>query len=374
MEEINRILFIDRDGTILREPADEQIDSLDKFHFVPGAIGALRALRSLPFRMVLASNQDGLGSEVFPMETFLPCHALMKEILSGEGVSFDEEKIDPSMPEENSPNRKPGTGMFTAYMDGTWDLAGSYVIGDRLTDVRLAANLGAKAILLADPAVAAPLLEEAGLSCALVTPDWTEIAEYIRRGGRRAERERITRETRIRVAVDLDGRMDSSVSTGLRFFDHMLDQIPHHSGIALQVEAAGDLDIDEHHTMEDIAITLGETLLEALGERRGIRRYGFALPMDDCDALVLMDLGGRTDFSWDVPFSREYVGDTPTEMYRHFFQSLCTALRCNLHIKARGENNHHLAESVFKAFARTLGCAVRQDPFRDDIPSSKGVL
>ena len=374
MDEINRILFIDRDGTLLREPADEQIDSLDKFHFVPGAISALRALRFLPFRLVLATNQDGLGSEVFPTETFLPCHELMKEILAGEGVVFDEELIDPSMPEEHSPNRKPGTGMFRQYMDGSWDLAGSYVIGDRLTDVRLAANLGAQAILLCDPEVAAPQLEDAGLACALVTSDWAEIAEFIRRGARRAERERVTRETRIRVAVDLDGRMESSVSTGLRFLDHMLDQIPHHSGIALQVEAHGDLDIDEHHTMEDIAITLGETLLEALGDRRGIGRYGFALPMDECDALVLMDLGGRTDFSWDVPFTREYVGDTPTEMYRHFFHSLCTALRCNLHIRARGENNHHLAESVFKAFARTLGAAVHQDPFRYDIPSSKGVL
>ena len=374
MDEIRKLLIIDRDGTILREPDDEQIDSLDKFHFVPGAISALRTLRSLPFRMVLASNQDGLGSEVFPTETFLPSHSLMKETLAGEGVVFDDELIDPSMPEDHSPNRKPGTGMFTGYLDGNWDLAGSYVIGDRVTDVRLAANLGARAILLSDPETAAPLLVEEGLSCELVTSDWAEIAEYIRRGVRRAVRERETRETRIRVAVDLDGRMDSSVSTGLRFLDHMLDQIPHHSGISLQVEASGDLDIDEHHTMEDIAITLGETLLEALGDRRGIGRYGFALPMDDCDALVLMDLGGRTDFSWDVPFTREYVGDTPTEMYSHFFQSLCTALRCNLHIRARGGNNHHLAESVFKAFARTLGAAVRQDPFRYDIPSSKGVL
>ncbi len=374
METKNRILFIDRDGTILQEPEDEQIDRLDKFHFVPGAIGALKTLRTLPFRMVLASNQDGLGTDAFPLDTYQPCHDLMLEILAGEGVAFDDERIDTSFPEENAPTRKPRTGMFTDYLDGSWNLSGSYVIGDRMTDVQLAANLGAQAILLADPETAGPLLADAGLVCALVTPDWNEIAEFIRRGVRRASRERTTRETRIRVAVDLDGRMESSVSTGLRFLDHMLDQIPHHSGIALQVEAEGDLDIDEHHTMEDIAITLGETLLEALGDRRGIERYGFALPMDDCDALVLMDLGGRTDFSWDVPFTREYVGDTPTEMYVHFFHSLCTALRCNLHVRARGENNHHLAESVFKAFARTLGCAVRRDPFRYDVPSSKGVL
>ena len=339
-----KVLFIDRDGTILREPEDEQIDSLSKFHFVPGAIGALRILRGLPYRLVLASNQDGLGTPAFPEETFRPCHELMLETLSGEGVTFDDERIDVTFPADGAPTRKPGTALK---------------------------NLGAQAILLADPAAVEDAERQA---CALVTEDWSAIAEFLRRGVRRAERVRETRETRIRVAVDLDGRMESHVDTGLRFLDHMLDQIPHHSGIALQVDAKGDLDIDEHHTMEDIAITLGETLLAALGDRRGIARYGFALPMDECDARVLLDLGGRTDFAWNVVFTREYVGDTPTEMFKHFFHSLCTALRCNLHIEAAGENNHHLAEAVFKAFARALGCAVRQEPFRYDIPSSKGML
>ena len=369
-----KALFVDRDGTILREPEDEQIDSLEKLHFVPGAISALKSLRALPFRLVLASNQDGRGPAAFPEEDFLPPHALMKEILAGEGVVFDDELIDPSMPEDNAPTRKPATGMFGAYLDGSCDLAGSYVIGDRLSDVRLAANLGAKAILLASPAEAEKILEGTGLTLALASGSWEEIADFIRRGERVREVIRATAETSVRVLVDLDGRLPSGISTGLKFFDHMLEQIPHHGGISLQVEAKGDLEVDEHHTMEDVGIALGEALLGALGERRGIRRYGFVLPMDDCDAMALLDLGGRTDFSWEVPFTREYVGDTPTEMYPHFFGSLCSALKANLHIKARGENNHHLAESVFKAFARALGEAVSGRPFNYDIPSSKGIL
>ena len=369
-----KALFIDRDGTILREPDDEQVDSLAKFHFVPGVLGALKSLRALPFRFVLASNQDGLGTPAFPEEDFIPPHSLMKEILAGEGVSFDDELIDPTTAEQNASTRKPGTGMFGAYMDGSCDLAGSYVIGDRVSDVQLAANLGAKAILLASPAQAEKMLEGTGLKPVLTSDSWDEIADFIRRGERVSELRRETRETKVRVLVDLDGRQPSGISTGLKFFDHMLDQIPHHGGISLQIEAEGDLEVDEHHTMEDVGIALGEALLAALGERRGIRRYGFALPMDDCDAMVLLDLGGRADFSWDVPFSREYVGDTPTEMYSHFFGSLCSALKANLHIKARGENNHHLAESVFKAFARALGEAVEGRPFNYDIPSSKGMI
>lgn len=369
-----KALFIDRDGTILREPEDEQVDSLSKFHFVPGAIGALKALRALPFRLVLASNQDGLGTPAFPEADYLPPHNLMKEILKGEGVVFDDELIDPTFPEDGAPTRKPGTGMFGAYMDGSCDLASSYVIGDRLTDVQLAANLGARAILLASPAEAAGMLSGTGLEPVFTSDSWEEIADFIRRGERVCELERNTRETSVKVLVDLDGRLPSGISTGLKFFDHMLEQIPHHGGISLQIKAEGDLQVDEHHTMEDVGIVLGEALLAALGERRGIRRYGFALPMDDCDALVLLDLGGRADFSWDVPFTREYVGDTPTEMYRHFFASLCSALKANLHVKARGENNHHLAEGVFKAFARTLGEAVSGRPFNYDIPSSKGIL
>jgi len=368
----NKLLIIDRDGTLIEEPFDEQVDSLEKLVFVPGAISAMKILRGLDYRLVMASNQDGRGTPAFPEEDFIVPHKKMLEVFAGEGVTFDDELIDPSFPEDNSPSRKPGIGMFGAYMDGSWNLAESYVIGDRLTDVRLAKNLGAKAILLAD-GMEEQLVEE-GLDdiCVLAARDWAKVSEFLRRTRRTATLERKTAETEVRVTVDLDGMLPSGISTGLRFFDHMLDQLPHHGGISLQIEAKGDLDVDEHHTMEDVAITLGQTLLKALGDKRGIERYGFSLPMDECDATVLMDLGGRIDFSWDVPFTREYVGDTPTEMFRHFFQSLCCAMECNLHITARGENNHHLAESVFKAFARTLRAAVRRVSF--EVPSSKGVL
>ena len=367
-----KALFIDRDGTILREPDDEQIDSLSKFQFVPGVIGALKSLSGLGYKMVMVSNQDGLGTSSFPYEDFIGPHKLMLDTLAGEGVQFDDELIDKSFPEDNAPTRKPRTGMFGAY--SSCDFANSFVIGDRISDVELAVNLGAQAILLAEPASVEAELADKGLQCSLVSPSWVEIADFIRRGSRVAEITRTTGETSISVRVDLDGRLPSSVDTGLKFFDHMLEQIPHHSGISLQLEARGDLGTDEHHTMEDTAIALGQALLKALGERRGIERYGFVLPMDDCDAMVLIDLGGRIDFSWEVPFTREYVGDTPTEMYKHFFQSLCSAMQANMHIRARGENNHHLAEAVFKAFARALGQAVRGIPFNYDIPSSKGTL
>ena len=350
-----KVLFIDRDGTILIEPPiDYQIDSLDKFRFVPGAISALKVLSTLGYELVLASNQDGLGTDSFPMEQFLPLQQLMLRTLEGEGVVFDDILIDDSFPEDNAPTRKPRTGMFGKYITDEYDLAASYVIGDRDSDMELARNLGAQGILFTD--------------------DWEAITEQLRRTARTATIVRNTRETQITVSVDLDKVMPSSVDTGLKFFDHMLDQIAHHGGISLTVSAKGDLEVDEHHTMEDVAIALGTALLQALGDKRGIGRYGFALPMDECDALVLLDLGGRIDFSWEVPFTREYVGDTPTEMFRHFFQSLCCAMQCNLHIQARGENNHHLAEAVFKAFARTLRAAVHRQPFDYELPSSKGTL
>ena len=374
---MNRLLIIDRDGTILVEPpVDYQIDSIAKTDFVPGAISGMKALSTLGYQLVMASNQDGLGTASFPMADFLPPQEMMLKVLSSEGVCFDDILIDPTMPEENAPTRKPGTGMFTKYLTGDYNMAESYVIGDRLTDVMLAKNLGARAILLQSPATAKEALAEKGLTevCALCTTSWSEIAEYLRRTVRVAATERSTRETQIKVTVDLDGRMPSSIDTGLKFFDHMLDQIAHHGGISLQVQCKGDLEVDEHHTMEDVAIALGDTLREALGDKRGIERYGFALPMDECKALVLLDLGGRIDFDWDVTFTREYVGDTPTEMFRHFFYSLCAAMRCNLHISARGDNNHHLIEGVFKAFARSLRAAIHRQPFNYDLPSSKGVL
>lgn len=374
---MDRLLIIDRDGTILVEPpVDFQIDSIAKTDFVPGAISGMKVLSTLGYRLVMCSNQDGLGTASFPMEDFLPPQEMMLKVLASEGVRFDDILIDPTMPEENASTRKPGTGMFGKYLTGDYNLAESYVIGDRITDVMLAKNLGARAILLQEPEMAAEALAGKGLTevCALCTTSWSEVAEYLRRTVRVASTVRNTRETKISITVDLDGRTPSSIDTGLKFFDHMLDQIAHHGGLSLQVQCQGDLEVDEHHTMEDVAIALGNTLREALGDKRGIERYGFALPMDECKALVLLDLGGRIDFDWDVTFTREYVGDTPTEMFRHFFYSLCAAMQCNLHISARGDNNHHLIEGVFKAFARSLRAAIRRQPFNYDLPSSKGVL
>ena len=354
---LKKALFIDRDGTIIVEPMpSEQVDSFEKFEFIPGAISALKSIAGLGYELVLATNQDGLGTDSFPYEDFIGPQELMLKTLRGEGVVFDDILIDRSFPADNLPTRKPGIGMFGKYLSGEYDLAASYVIGDRATDAQLAANLGCKAILLDE------------------NNTWADIAEFLRRGERRATITRNTKETQITVTVDLDGGLESSISTGLNFFDHMLDQIAHHSGIGLQIEAKGDLKVDEHHTMEDVAIALGEALKQALGSKRGIGRYGFALPMDECEAMVLLDLGGRIDFGWEVPFTREYVGDTPTEMFRHFYKSLCEALACNLHIRARGENNHHLAEAVFKAFARALRQAVACNPFDYEIPTSKGLL
>ena len=367
---LKRVLFIDRDGTILVEPQpSEQVDSFEKFQFVPGAISALRSIAGLDYELVLATNQDGLGTESFPYESFEGPHRLMEETLAGEGVVFADQLIDRSFPADNLPTRKPGTGMFGKYLSGgEYDLAQSFVIGDRPTDVALAANLGCRAILLDVEGVLS------GEGCALKAASWSQIADFLHREARYAKVERSTSETSIRVEVDLDGRIPNSISTRLHFFDHMLDQIAHHSGIGLQIEAKGDLQVDEHHTMEDVAIALGEALKKALGNKAGIERYGFALPMDECDALVLLDLGGRIDFAWDVKFTREYVGDTPTEMFRHFFQSLSSALCCNLHIRAKGENNHHLAEGVFKAFARALRQAVYRKEFNYQVASSKGII
>ncbi|MBR5724639.1 MAG: bifunctional histidinol-phosphatase/imidazoleglycerol-phosphate dehydratase HisB [Bacteroidales bacterium] len=352
---MKKAIFIDRDGTLLREPADEQIDALEKVEFVPGAISGLRALTGLGYELVMASNQDGLGTPAFPEETFRPAQNLLLRTLEGEGVVFDDILIDPSMPEDDSPNRKPRTGMFGKYLDGSYDLAASWVVGDRETDRQLAANLGARALILGE------------LS-------WEQIAETIRSSTRSATVARKTAETDIYVRVDLDGRGPSGVDTGLKFFDHMLSQLITHGGIALEVRCKGDLEVDEHHTIEDVGIALGEALRQALGDKRGIERYGFALPMDESRAIVLLDFGGRSELVWDVVFTREYVGDVPTEMFRHFFKSLSDAMRANLYVQARGENNHHLAEAVFKAFARSLRQAVRRDVFRYDLPSSKGLL
>lgn len=375
---LKKALFIDRDGTIIVEPAsDLQVDSLEKLEFLPGAISALKALRTLDFEFVMATNQDGLGTESFPEDTFWPAHNKMLRTLKGEGVVFDDQLIDRSFESENKPTRKPGTAMFGKYTDGSYDLAESYVIGDRITDVKLAKNLGAKAILIAgEDSDAARQVVAEGLQdvCVLVSDNWQKVAEYIRGEERTASIERNTKETKIKVFIDLDGRAESSVSTGLNFLDHMLWQIVHHAGVSLQVRAKGDLEVDEHHTMEDVAIVLGEAVLKALGSKRGIERYGFALPMDESSAMVLLDFGGRIDFEWDVQFRREMIGDVPTEMFRHFFKSFAEAAKCNLHVSAKGENEHHKIEGIFKAFARALRAAIRRDVFSYELPSSKGVL
>ena len=374
---MKKALFIDRDGTIIWEPpVTEQVDSLEQLQFMPGAIGALSHLASSDFELVIASNQDGLGTPANPLDRFNLIHNKMLDTLKGEGVAFANQLIDEHYPEDGSPNRKPGTGMFTEYMNGEYDLTSCYVIGDRLTDVQLAQNLGAKAILYTADAARIEELSNAPFAdaCVLVTDSWLKIAEFVRSSERRVTVVRETRETSIGVTIDLDGKGASSVDTGLKFLDHMLDQIVHHAGVSLTLKASGDLCVDEHHTMEDIAIVLGEAILKALGDKRGIARYGFVLPMDESRAMVLVDFGGRIDFDWNVTFTREYVGDVPTEMFKHFFKSLGAAMCCNLHIEAKGENNHHIAEGIFKAFARALRMAVKREPFSYELPSSKGVL
>ena len=352
---MKKAIFVDRDGTLLSEPADEQIDSLEKVEFVPGAISGMKALVGLGYELVMASNQDGLGTPAFPESTFWPAQNLLLNTLKGEGVVFDDILIDTHFPADGSPCRKPGTGMFGKYLDGSYDLAGSWVIGDRETDLQLAANLGARGLQVG------PM-------------SWADIAETIRSSERSTTVERKTAETDIYVRVDLDGKGPSSVDTGLKFLDHMLNQLVTHGGISLQLSCKGDLEVDEHHTIEDVGIALGEALRRALGDKRGIDRYGFALPMDESRALVLLDFGGRSELVWDVQFTHEYVGDVPTEMFKHFFKSLSGAMQANLYVQARGENNHHLAEGIFKAFARCLKQAVRRNVFSYDLPSSKGLL
>lgn len=372
---LKRAIFIDRDGTIIKEPADEQIDSLEKLEFVPGVISALQKMTGQGYELVMVSNQDGLGTAAFPEETFWPAHRKMLATLEGEGITFDAQLIDRHFPEDNAPTRKPGTGMLTAYMDGSYDLKHSFVIGDRSSDMELARNLGARGILLQTKEWAERNVpEDVKNVIVLASPQWCDVAERIRRTERRAEINRKTAETDIHVVVDLDGAGETHIDTGLKFYDHMLAQLPHHAGISLTAVCHGDLEVDEHHTMEDVAIAIGEAIYDALGSKRGIERYGFVLPMDESRAMVLLDFGGRADFDWDVHFTREYIGDTPTEMFRHVFHSLCVAMRCNLHISAKGENQHHLIEGVFKAFARALRAAIHRNVFSYDLPSSKGIL
>lgn len=353
------ILFIDRDGTILEEPADEQIDALDKFQFVPGVLHALRAIRlRTDMLFVMVSNQDGLGTAAYPMEDFLPTHELMLRTLQGEGVTFDAIHIDRTFPADNQPTRKPGTAMLTPYMDNSaYDLAHSYVVGDRETDRQLAANLGCKALILSDEGM-----------------DWDRISAILIAGERTATVTRTTSETDISVQVNLDGTGKADIHTGIGFFDHMLEQIARHGLIDLTIHCKGDLHVDEHHTIEDVAIALGDAIREALGNKRGIERYGFCLPMDDCLCTVALDFGGRSWLVFDAEFHRERIGDMPTEMFPHFFKSLSDAARINLHISASGQNEHHKIEGIFKALARSLRMALRRDIDHFQLPSTKGVL
>ena len=366
IEMLKKALFIDRDGTILVEPADEQIDSFEKFQFVPGAISALKFIRQhTDYELVMVSNQDGLGTDSYPERDFWPTHNLMLDILKGEGVVFDAIHIDRSFPEDNLPTRKPGTAMLTAYMDGSYDMSQCYVIGDRVTDALLADNLGCKALLLTDGSE--PSEGRNGGT-------WEKIKEIVFAGERVAEVLRTTKETDISISVNLDGHGRSNIHTGLGFFDHMLEQIAKHGQIDLDIMCNGDLDVDEHHTIEDTALALGECLLKALGDKRGIERYGYCLPMDDCLCQVALDFGGRPWLVWDAEFHREKVGEMPTEMFLHFFKSLSDASKMNLNIKAEGQNEHHKIEGIFKALARSIRMAVRRDVEHFTLPSSKGTL
>ena len=372
---MKKILFIDRDGTLVIEPPiDYQLDSLEKLEFYPKVMRNLGFVRSkLDFEFVMVTNQDGLGTTSFPEETFWPAHNLMMKTLEGEGITFDDICIDRSFPEENAPTRKPRTGMLTKYIDNpAYDLAGSFVIGDRPTDVELAKNLGCRAIFLQDDD--SLLSDELKAVCALATRDWDKVAEFLFAGERRATIRRTTKETDILVEVDLDGSGQCNIATGLGFFDHMLEQIGKHGGMDLTIHVKGDLYVDEHHTIEDTALALGECLYQALGSKRGIERYGYSLPMDDCLCAVCLDFGGRPWLVWDAEFHREKIGEMPTEMFLHFFKSLSDAAKMNLNIKAEGQNEHHKIEGIFKALARALKMAVKRDIYHYELPSSKGVL
>ncbi len=354
-----RILFIDRDGTLIEEPEDEQIDSFAKLKFVDSVFRNLGFIRSkLDFRFVMVSNQDGLGTASFPEDTFYPVQNFILQTLKGEGITFDDILIDRHFPQDNHPCRKPGTGMLTEYIDNPkYDLAGSYVIGDRETDEQLSKNLGCKALILGKDGMT-----------------WDKIAELLFAGERIAEVRRTTKETDIFVRMNIDGTGKCDISTGIGFFDHVLEQIGKHGMLDLTVKANGDLNVDEHHTIEDTAIVIGECLYKALGDKRGIERYGFCLPMDDCLCQVALDFGGRQWLVWDATFTREKIGDMPTEMFMHFFKSLSDSARMNLNIKAEGQNEHHKIEGIFKAFAKALKMAVKRDIYHFELPSTKGTI
>ena len=374
---MKKVLFIDRDGTLILEPpVTYQIDSLEKLEFYPGAFRNLYNIRHyLDYELVIVSNQDGMGTPSYPYENFIKPHEKFITAFKNEGVSFDDILIDPSMPEENSPNRKPRTGMLTDYLGGKFDLKQSFVIGDRLTDLQLAANLGAKGILIGSPERISEVISS-GLesACALITPDWDEIWSFLSKQQRKAQIKRTTKETDISVELMIDGSGITEISTGLGFFDHMLEQIGKHSGCDLKIKVVGDLHVDEHHTVEDTALALGEAFLKALGDKKGSMRYGFLLPMDDSLAQVAIDFGGRPWIVWNAEFKREKIGEMPTELFFHFFKSFSDAAKCNLNIRVEGDNEHHKIEAIFKGFSKAIKMAVQRDATSREMPSTKGVL
>ncbi len=377
---MKKILFIDRDGTLIKEPKDYQIDAFEKLIFYPYVFQYMAKIaRELDFELVMVSNQDGLGTDSFPEETFWPVQNFIIDSFEREGVVFSKVIIDKTFASENKPTRKPGTALLSAYMDGSYDLANSFVIGDRITDVVLAKNLGAKAIFMR---------QEVGLGSeelsdnqkdledyiAKETTEWSEIYSFLRAGERKVSLKRNTHETQISIEMDLDGTGTSRIKTGIDFFDHMLDQLSRHGLIDLDIVVTGDLAVDEHHTIEDTAIALGEAFHKALGNKLGVERYGFCLPMDDCEAHVSIDFGGRNWLVWEAEFKREMIGKMPTEMFVHFFKSFSDGAKANLNIKATGQNEHHKIEAIFKAFAKAIKMAIKRDPDKLFLPSTKGVL
>jgi imidazoleglycerol-phosphate dehydratase/histidinol-phosphatase len=363
---MKKVLFIDRDGTIIIEPEDEQVDSFIKLEFYPGAITTLhRIATELDFELVMVTNQDGLGTMSFPEKDFWPVHNFMMKTLENEQIRFVDVLIDRTMPAQKATTRKPGTALLEKYIKGDYDLANSFVIGDRSSDVQLADNLGTRAILLGS---------ENDVPADLVTRDWNEIYNYLRLPQRSAEVHRKTIETDIRVNINIDGEGNAKINTGIGFFDHMLELLAHHAACDLQIEAIGDLQVDEHHTVEDTALALGEAIRNALGDKKGIERYGFLLPMDESVAEVAIDFSGRPWLQWEIQFKREKIGEMPTEMFYHFFKSFCDSARCNLYVKAQGSNEHHKIEGIFKAIARALKMAFLRNPAQHTVPSSKGIL
>jgi imidazoleglycerol-phosphate dehydratase/histidinol-phosphatase len=375
-----KVLFIDRDGTIIKEPADEQIDAFEKLVFFPHVFTYLSKIaRELDYELVMVTNQDGLGTSAFPEDTFWPVQKFIMKTLENEGIVFSKVFIDKTFPEEQAPTRKPATGLLTEYFSEEYDLSESFVIGDRLTDIELAKNLGAKGIFI-------NLETQLGINeiktskkdlqehITLETADWKSIYDFLKTGNRVASYSRKTNETNISIGLNLDGTGNSNIQTGLAFFDHMLDQLARHGQLDLDIVVEGDLEVDEHHTIEDTAIALGEVFRLALGDKLGIERYGFCLPMDDCLAQVAIDFGGRNWLVWEADFKREKIGDMPTEMFLHFFKSFTDGAKANLNIKAEGTNEHHKIESIFKAFSKAIKMAVKQDTEKMILPSTKGLL